>query len=74
MNLERKLPEVVDRAGNWVLTDELCETCGSPSWDVYPAGVVRDRWTCPRCGHRHHPIPLHTRNETPLPDISEVAV
>lgn len=47
--------EVVDRAGNWILTHELCSSCGCPSWDEYPNGVVHDRWTCQRCGHVQGP-------------------
>jgi len=65
------MTEVIDRAGNWILTDELCLACGAPSWDLNPGGVVKDRWTC-RCGHRHQPVSIQTCNEIPLPDISEL--
>jgi len=47
--------DVVDAEGRWILTNELCEGCGSPSWDDYPNGVVANRWTCQRCGHQHMP-------------------
>ena len=49
------MTEVIDQAGRWILTPELCEVCGCPSWDAFPAGVVAGRWTCQRCGHKHDP-------------------
>jgi hypothetical protein len=49
------MTEVIDSQGRWILTHELCEACGCPSWDAFPAGVVADRWTCQRCGHEHRP-------------------
>lgn len=63
------MTEVIDRAGNWILTHETCEVCGSPSWDANPGGVVKGRWFCTRCGHRQSTA---TTTNTPLPDLSEL--
>lgn len=51
------MTEQIDAQGRWILTHELCEACGCPSWDAFPAGVVAQRWTCQRCGYVQAPVP-----------------
>jgi len=45
------LPEIIDAAGNWILSHAVCVHCGRPSWDHFAHGVVVTRYRCAYCGH-----------------------
>jgi len=50
------MTQVIDAKGRWILTDEPCRFCGTPSDLMHPAGVVSGRWTCTRCGRKQNDV------------------